>query len=387
LPAMSVYARRRLVAVLVAALASVVVWLIFIRDSGGDDEPQPVVGRGVSDRIAGLVGELTPAERVDEVLLLGFEGTDATAPLLAQLGERQLGGVLLGARNWQSADQLAALAAAIRAAGLHGQAPGDESRRIPPLIVAAQEGGAYRSFPDLPPELTQLEVGEAREAAEALRAAGLDLNLAPLADVATADSHLAERSFSDDPALAAALTAAAVRGCRAAKLACAVPHFPGLGAASQDTNQGPATVSLDVAALDQRDLEAFRAAIAERVPAVVLSLAFYAAYDPVTPAALAAPVATDLLRGQLGFEGLAITDDLGAGAIRAGYSVPDAAVAALQAGADMVRIDSPEDQAGVRPAMLEAAESGAISEERLAEAAGRVLQLKLAGGLLEQGAR
>ncbi len=83
------------------------------------------------------------------------------------------------------------------------------------------------------------------------------------------------------------------------------------------------------------------------MPAVVLSLAFYAAYDPVTPAALSEPVATGLLRDQLGFSGVAITDDLGAGAVRSGYSVPKAAVAALAAGSDLIQIDSPVDQKGV----------------------------------------
>jgi beta-N-acetylhexosaminidase len=277
-----------------------------------------------------------------------------------------------------------ALADEIRAAAL-------AAKRVPPLIVASQEGGAYRSFPDLPPKATELEIGDAgsvpgaeawaRETGEALRVGGFDLNLSPVADVATLDSPIADRAYSDDPTVAASMTAAAVRGCRMARIGCAALHFPGLGAASQDTNQGPATVSLDAAGLAERDLAPFRAAFAERVPAVVLSLAFYPAYDPVTPAALAEPVATDLLRSELGYEGVAITDDLGAGAIKAGGTVPEAAVGAIQAGADMVQIDSPDDQGGVREALLEAVASGAISKDRLAEAAGRVLELKRAQDL------
>jgi beta-N-acetylhexosaminidase len=102
----------------------------------------------------------------------------------------------------------------------------------------------------------------------------------------------------------------------------------------------------------------------------------------VTPAALSESVATGLLRDQLAYDGLAITDDLGAGAIKAGYEVPEAAVTAIQAGADMLQIGSPDDQDGVREALLEAVRSGAISEDRLAEAAGRVLELKRSRGLL-----
>lgn len=334
----------------------------------------------------GPAAELSDEELVDQVLLLGFEGTDEGAPLLTELRERQLGGVLIATANWSDASG-SALVEAIRRAG-------SSESRVPPLVVTSQEGGPYRALPDLPPAQTQLEISDtgsiaageewAAGAATALADAGIDLNLFPIADVATLDSPIADRAFSDDPAIAAQFTAAAVRSCRSAGLACAAAHFPGLGAASQDTNQGPATVSLDRASLAARDLEAFRAADAERVPAVVLSLAFYASYDPVTPGALSESIATELLREDFGFEGLAITDDLGAGAVKATTSVPRAAVEAVVAGADMVQIGSADDQEGVREALLAALDDGELARERLIEAAGRVLELKRAQGLLDQ---
>jgi beta-N-acetylhexosaminidase len=116
---------------------------------------------------------------------------------------------------------------------------------------------------------------------------------------------------------------------------------------------------------------------------VVLSLAFYAAYDPVTPGAMSSEIATDLLRDQLGYTGPAITDDLGAGAVKATYKVPAAATLAIEAGADLLRIDSPAEQTGVREALLDAVSSGGLPEERLQEAAGRVLELKRRMGLLK----
>jgi beta-N-acetylhexosaminidase len=377
--------RRRtvLVAVLVALAAGV--WLAFLRgDSGGGDAAS---GRppGVSEGAAKLASTLSPEELVDQVLLLGFEGTEAASPFVASLRERPIGGALVGPANWAGRAQGTALAKAIRAAGAAAE--------IPALVVANQEGGRYRAFPDLPPAATELEIAEtgsveatekwARAVAEALRDAGFDLDLFPVADVATLDSPLADRAFSDDPGYVAELTAAALRGCRAAGLACAPAHFPGLGAASQDTSSGPATVSLDAAALSGRDLEPFRAATAENAPAVVLSLAFYAAYDAVTPGALTEAIATGLLRDRLGFKGVAITDDLGSGAVHAVYSVEDAAVEALAAGSDMIQIGSPEDQRGVREALLDAVASGALDEGRLEEAAARVLELKRELGLLE----
>jgi beta-N-acetylhexosaminidase len=376
-------ARRRAVALAVVAVAIAGIAILLV--GGGDDapdEPDPLAG--FATETAERVARMTPAQLADQVLLLGFEGTDGTAPFLDVVGTRQLGGVLVDSPNWIDSASGTALVGAIRAAG---RGPG----RIPPLLVAAQEGGEYRAFEDLPPERTELEVGDggsveaaeewALEAAQALRSAGFDLNLFPVADIATLDSPIADRAFSDDPAQVIEMTAAAVRGCRLAGLACAALHFPGLGGASADTDHGPATVGLDAATIESRDAAPFAFAVAEGMPAVVLSLAFYAAYDPVTPAALSEPVATGLLRDELGFAGVAITDDLGAGAVRSGYSVPKAAVAALAAGSDLIRIDAPDDQPGVQEAIVAAVDSGELEESRLRQAAARVIELKRLRGL------
>jgi beta-N-acetylhexosaminidase len=370
-----------------AVVATALIYLLVLR---GDGSPDPgagagATGGGVTEPVARLVAQMSLEERVDQVLLLGFEGTDASSPIFEELASRQLGGVLIDEQNWVDATAGATLAGALRAEALRRS-------RISPLIATKQEGGIYRSLPDLPPEERELDLGRegdpafverwAFDAAQGLRASGIDLNLGLVADVAGPESPVAGRAFSSDPVIAAELTGAAVRGCDAGKVACAVLHFPGLGAASQDVAQGPATVSLDPATLASRDLAAFEAAFAEGVPAVVLSLAFYASYDAVTPGALSRPVAAGLLRDDLGYEGAAITDDLGAGAVKATSSVPDAAVEALRAGADMVQIASPGDQKGVAEALVEAARDGVIPSDRLAEAAGRVLELKRSLNLL-----
>jgi len=371
-----IWLRRGLAAVAAAAVAAVAWWILVRDDSGGDGR-----AAGISRQADAVVRGLDTEQQVDQVLLLGFDGTDRSAAAVAEAEQRQLGGVLLGPRNGASPELLAAIARAGAAGG-----------RIPPLLVAAQEGGVYRAFPELPPAERAIDVGDtasperaqawAEETARALRQAGFHLNLFPVADVATLDSPLGGRAFSDDSVLAAELTAAALRGCDDAGLACAPLHFPGLGAASQDTAQGPATVSQDAASLDARDIEPFRAAVRERAPAMVVSVALYPAYDAVTPAALAPDLVDGALREQLRFRGVAITDDLGSGAIKATYEVPEAAVAALRAGADMVQISSPRDQKRVPESIRAAVESGELPAARLAEAASRVLELKRAVGLI-----
>ncbi|MGI8460271.1 MAG: glycoside hydrolase family 3 N-terminal domain-containing protein, partial [Solirubrobacterales bacterium] len=114
-----------------------------------------------------------------------------------------------------------------------------------------------------------------------------------------------------------------------------------------------------------------------------LSHAFYAAYDPVTPGSLSTRIANDLLRDELGFTGVAITDDLGTGAIRATTGVAPAGVAAIGAGADMLLVESPADAAAVREALLAALDSGTLEPQRLDQAVGRVLALKRSLGLVE----
>jgi beta-N-acetylhexosaminidase len=261
---------------------------------------------------------------------------------------------------------------------------------IPPLVTASQEGGVYRSFPDLPPAERELDIGrsEAPDAAlvwsqatsKALADAGFDLNLFPIADVATLDSPLAGRAFSDDPAQVAALTEEAIEGCDDAGIACAPAHFPGLGAASQDTADGPATISSPVEVLSNRDMVPFRA-VAKDAPAMVLSLGLYPDFDAAVPGALTEGVATGLLRDDLGFRGVAISDDLGAGGVT--FPPQEAAVMAVAAGTDLVQFSSPEDAEGVADAIEKAVEDGEIEPERLIEAVERVVELKRELGLIE----
>ncbi len=378
--------RRQAVAILVALAATALVWLLLFR--GGGEKGGASRGGGATEarpQVARVESKLSAPEMVDQVLLVGFSGQKASGDIATELRAHQDGGVLVGPDNWPGGGAGAQLVGGLRAAGLAGG-------RVAPLIVAQQEGGNYRSFADLPPAQTEFQIAQtgkppavqswAQQGAAALRAEGFDLNLFPIADLTGQTSPVGERGFASDPTAVSAFTKAAIDGCTAARMACAPGRFPGLGSASQDTDQGPATVQSDSQSLAAQDLPPFRTAFADHVPAVVLSLAFYAAFDPVTPGALSEPVATGLLRDQLHFKGAAITDDLEAGAVRATMSVPEAAIEAIVAGADMVQVSSPGDVEKVRQALLTAVAQGRISPQRLADAAARVLELKHRVGLL-----
>src|SRR5207244_4591404 len=120
-------------------------------------------------------------------------------------------------------------------------------------------------------------------------------------------------------------------------------HFPGIGAATGSTDDGPAEVGLDMRALGRRDLVPFRAAVQAGASAMVVSHAGYAPDSFVVPGSLSHAIETNLLRFELGFRGVAITDDLEAGAIVAGDAIPTAAVQAVRAGADLVWVSGPAD--------------------------------------------
>jgi beta-N-acetylhexosaminidase len=382
----AVIRRRQAAAIGVAVAATALIWLLLFRgDNSSGGAAQGGGASGAKPQVARVESQLTLPQMVDQVMLVGFDGTKSQGDIETELRSHQMGGVLVGPSNWPGAKAGAKLVGGLRADGLAGS-------RVAPLIVAQQEGGSYRSFKDLPPVNTEFQIGTpgkpalvqqwAREAAASLRAEGFDLDLFPVADLTGPTSPVRDRGFSANPEAAAAFTAAAIRGCIEARMACAPSHFPGLGSASQDTDEGPATVATDTPGLLNNDILPFKAAFQAKAPAVVMSLAFYAAYDPVTPGALSDAVATGLLRNQLHYKGAAITDDLEAGAIRATESVPQAAVEAIAAGSDMVQVSAAKDVERVRQALMSAAQNGTIPQQRLADAAARVLELKRQVGLL-----
>jgi beta-N-acetylhexosaminidase len=342
-------------------------------------------GAEVPARIAAVVKGMPAADKVAQLMLLGFDGNGPTAPVLRLLRDRPLGGIVIRRPNYAYADQLSALAG--RATGVARRA-GHE----PPFVWAPQEGGDFNAFPDLPPTDAPADTGNARAAGRealdsgrALVRRNLNGVLAPVVDVGTeeGDDALGPRAFSSKPGATAAFALRTVAAYKRAGVISAAEHFPGLGAATQSPDDGLASVGLSLAQLRKRDLAPFAAAISAGVPAIVISNASYATDDFVTPATLSKAVSSDLLRGEMRFRGVAIADDLSQPAITTSMSVADAAVQAVAAGSDMVYISGPaRGQEAAYQALLAAVRSGAISRARLDEAVTRVLTLKREYGLV-----
>ncbi|MDQ1036227.1 beta-N-acetylhexosaminidase [Streptomyces sp. V3I8] len=314
------------------------------------------------------------------VLQPGFTGTAAPSWLLRRLGEG-LTSVGLFGRNIASADQLAALTAQLRA------------ERDDVLVAIDEEGGDVTrlevrtgsSFPGNHAlgavDDVALTEAVAHELGRRLAACGVNLNWAPSADINSNPSNpvIGVRSFGADTDLVARHTAAYVRGLQAAGVAACTKHFPGHGDTAVDSHHALPRIDADLPVLDSRELAPFRAAIAAGTRAVMSAHILVPALDPDRPATLSRRVLTGLLREELGFDGLIVTDGMEMQAISATYGIERGSVLAIAAGADAICVGGGlADESTVlrlRDALVTAVRSGELPEERLADAAARVRAL------------
>jgi beta-N-acetylhexosaminidase len=350
-----------------------------------ESDPPRSRGPNVPRSVADLARRLPLERKVAQLFLFGFEGTDLTAEIYRRLRNQDLGGIVLARRNYTGDPAL------LGQLGAEAGVIARDEGHVPPWVLTIQDGREFNELEGLPPALAGADLASAEDAAvQALETAGTmrELNitglLGPVIDVGfESGSALGARVYSDDPEEVAAYARVVVRAFREERLFGAVKHFPGLGTADQSTQLGPATVGLDLEQLRERDLRPFRAAIEAGVPAVLLSHALYPVSDFTRPGSLTRAIVTDLLRRELRFQGVAITDDLADPAVTSSYSVPDAAVEALKAGADLLFISGPAgDQQAAYAAVLAAARRGDIPRRRLNEAVLRALEAKEDYGLV-----
>ena len=374
-------ARRRRSLLLVALAAFALGVVAGTAPWSGDPRPDarrqaaPVASTPAPQRRA-AVDRLALPQQVGQLILLRFTGTVAPGYVRAALRARRAAGAILFRDNVAAPEQLRALTSALRRAG--GR----------PVVAVDQEGGAVRIVPWAPPTVSapaQASAGsvraDAEAAARALRSVGITVSLAPVGDVpSVAGSALGGRAFSSDPGIASDATAAAVEGWRAGGVAATAKHFPGLGGATVNTDDGPATIMRSRMQLQGTDLRPFEAAIGAGVPLVMVGHALYPALDRDRIASQSSAIVERLLRGRLGFRGVVVTDSMEARASLATGAVELASERALQAGADLLLLTGRGSYAPVHAHLLALARRSPSFRARVRESAARVLALKAAGG-------
>lgn len=353
-------------------------------------KPAPTLDERAAEKTASLTLEQKVAQLfvVTPEAITGVGTATQAGPTTQQaLAAYPVGGLVYFQKNLLSADQTREMIA-------NSQAYAQDACGLPLFVGVDEEGGTVSRIGGnpgfaIPNEGNMADIGATGDPAQAKAVAqtiggylsdlGFNLNFAPDSDICgdPAADVMALRSFGTDPSLVADMVSAQVEGFADAGVLCCAKHFPGIGGVMGDSHEGAIVSEKTLDELRAWELAPFEAAIDADVPLVMVGhLTAPNAFGSDVPASLNPAAVTDLLRGELGFEGLIITDSLSMGAV-GDFCTPDqAGVAALTAGADLVLM--PEDFAAAYQGVLDAVSAGTLSEARIDQSVARIVKAKLA---------
>ena len=287
------------------------------------------------------ISTFTPEQSAGQRLMVGFDGTEMNTELKFLISTLKVGGIILFSRNLIEPGQIKNLCFSIQS---YARSCGQ-----PPLLIAIdQEGGKvarlkepFTQFPGNP----QMKGPEdavyfARTTAKELSEVGINMNMAPVLDVAPEgiNSVMADRAFGPDPTWVSQQGKVVIEHLQAENIMAVAKHFPGIGRTVLDSHFELPDLDIDVDAMQGFDLFPFKTAISHDVAGIMLSHIRYTGIDPDWPASLSKTIADDLLRKQMGYDGVVMTDDLDMGAIEKHYDLKTAIRQILSADIDMTLI-------------------------------------------------
>ena len=319
-------------------------------------------------------------DKIGQLFMLGFDGTTASADLAGLMAAYKPGGLIVFKRNLESVEQIASLTNELQK--LAGQTP--------LLLAIDQEGGRVSRLPDgftiFPPcavlgqcGSTETAYAVAAATAAELRAVGLNMNMAPVLDVDTNRDNpiIGNRAFSEKPTQVCELGLATIAGLQDNKVVACGKHFPGHGDTVADSHLELPVVHASAARLRELELRPFRHAIDNGLTTIMTAHVLYPNLDPQFPATLSPTILTSLLREELRFDGVIVTDDLEMRAIIDHYGIEEAVIRAIQAGADLLLICKERDrEVAAMEALYQAVKDGAIPLVRIDASLRRIAQLK-----------
>lgn len=347
--------------------------------------PLPVSQRVlVAERasLADTVAGMTLREKIGQLLMSGVSGRYLTFADRNAIKDHHLGGVVIFSQNYANRSQMETLARHIRSAARNGN-----SIEAGALISVDQEGGVVKRFPDMPPRYSAPEMGrigkesvafdQGRITGRALRSVGVNVNLAPVADIDLYPNVMRNRSFGSNRYVVARLATAFAQGLQKPGVAAAAKHFPGLGGASRNSDFGPSYVNRSRWQLRNVDAVPFKRAIGGGIRMIMVGHAMYPNDGGRTPASLSRHITTRRLRKGLGFRGVAISDAIEAISWRFNGDVVKACKKTVQVGMDVALLTSGPAVAGqCAQRIYKAVRNGTISKQRIDQGARRVLRLK-----------
>lgn len=348
-----------------------------------------------TDAVEAKLTTMTLREKVGQLFWVRPETLDfslnpekktLTQTMRQNLEQYPVGGIAVFKKNIQDENQLSSLIADFQSAS-----------KIPMIVAVDEEGGAVARLANhevfsLPKYTSARDIGKTGDPEQArqmgrtiggyLRFYGFNLDFAPVADVDSnpANPVIGRRAYSTDAQQAAQMVAAAVEGFHEAGMFCTVKHFPGHGDTGQDSHYGTATSYKTWEEMKAMEMLPFEAGIAAGADVVMTAhITTPNATTDGLPASLSYTMITERLRGELGFQGVIVTDALEMNAIKNHFTPAESAVAALQAGVDVLLM--PSDLRAAFDGVVQAVEDGTLSEERLNESVRRILTLKQKAGL------
>ena len=333
----------------------------------------------IDEKVDQIVESMSQTEKLGQMVMIGIQGTKVDDDSLYMLNQYHMGGVILFDRNMESPEQVKQLTSDLQA---------QSNEKVPLFIGIDEEGGdVVRMAEKLTPPPSQKEIGAtgdieqaktwAIKTAKSLKDMGINVNFAPVADVGSND----KRSYSTDTNTVIDFVRAATKGYQQENIIYSLKHFPGIGKGRVDSHVDSSSIDVAKEVLMTEDIIPFKTIIDENDPNdyfILVSHLKYPALDEEYPASLSSKIMTDLLRNELGYKGIIITDDMEMGAVANHNDFRSIGVKAVKAGADIVLVcHEYEHQQEVYLGLLDAVNSGEISQERIDESVKRIIKVKL----------
>jgi beta-N-acetylhexosaminidase len=343
-------------------------------------------------RIQSIMAGMTLDQKLGQLIIVEYIGNQYQNGLQYMISQQSVGGYMYQESN-HNFDTPYDVASQVNA--LSQQAMQDA--KVPLMIATDQEGGLvnrlYKFHGYLPSAADMAATGnpstaltQGTQAAKWMLELGINTDFAPVVDVHTVDpAILASRMFGRDPKTVAAFAGAYLKGLQNNGVAGCLKHFPGLGAITSDPHTGLPTVNRSMTALNNIDLAPYKLMISQDQPAMIMSTdVLMPAIDPVLPAEISPKAITGVLRNQLGYNGVVITDGLYMHGISEKWSLSQAAVLAIIAGNDMIEGPyTPSLVASVVTALKQAIQQGKLTIDRINQSVERILLLKILYGMIK----
>lgn len=352
-----------------------------VEESKSAQEEIPIAQQNltIDEKVDQIVASMSQTEKLGQMVMIGIQGTKVDDDSLYMLNQYHMGGVILFDRNMESPEQVKQLTSDLQA---------QSNEKVPLFIGIDEEGGdVVRMAEKLTPPPSQKEIGAtgdieqaktwAIKTAKSLKDMGINVNFAPVADVGSND----KRSYSTDANTVIDFVRAATKGYQQENIIYSLKHFPGIGKGKVDSHIDSSSIDVAKEVLMTEDILPFKTIIDESDPNdyfILVSHLKYLALDEEYPASLSSKIMTDLLRNELGYKGIIITDDMEMGAVANHNDFRSIGVNAVKAGADIVLVcHEYKHQQEVYLGLLDAVNSGEISQERIDESVKRIIKVKL----------